>query len=297
LHGANHTRRVNFLANVLIMKNIGTLSPKKEAILAAVKNHDIGRKNDSEDKIHGEYATKILEENKNRLEKFNDKERKQILFAIREHSLSKKENEEDFEKLCREKLQEEKGKEYSPETAYEEYVQKMERYGKEPETFEIFYNKLKEKTIYDEKIVMDVLKNVDKLDRVRLDPYGINIREGLDTNRFTGGYKLISTAKDMEYLAYESLNKVTQLFDVERDIRDLEEFIHLEKGVKKIEENMPLAKKNIEDAIKSKKTLINEINVGGLTKINEVVKKFKNKIMFLFQERDGNKKNGETKDR
>ncbi len=249
LHGINHTRRVNFFANVIIIQNKGTLDKQKDVILAAVKNHDIGRTHDGEDKEHGFNSITILSEHPERLEKFNDEEKKQILFAIREHSLSKKENESDLDKLLREELTQQQ--------------------------------------VYDFKNIMYVLKNADKLDRVRLDPYGENLKEGLDIDRFVGEDSLIKTLQDMEYLAYESLEKVLELLDTDRELRNLEKYLYLKKGAQKYKENISCAKSNIVNTEKNKKAIVSSIDVGGLSQINKVLKTFKDKFKGLFQKRDG----------
>ena len=80
LHGTSHTRRVNFYAQ-LLMQEHGIEGRDKEIILAAVQNHDIGRRNDREDKEHGtlsyEKATEL-----GRFKDFSEQEQQIIKFII-----------------------------------------------------------------------------------------------------------------------------------------------------------------------------------------------------------------------
>lgn len=102
LHGTNHTRRVAFFATIL--SNLGELDSKDEAVLmAAVQYHDIGRKNDYEDKQHGTSSVKKLEENSDRLQAFDKEDQELIKFMMEQHSKSKKENEEAIARLDDEK--------------------------------------------------------------------------------------------------------------------------------------------------------------------------------------------------
>lgn len=71
--------------------------------MTAVQYHDIGRENDNEDKQHGASSVKKLEENSNRLEKFNKEDQELIKFMIEQHSKSKSENEEAIARLEDEK--------------------------------------------------------------------------------------------------------------------------------------------------------------------------------------------------
>lgn len=102
LHGTNHTRRVAFFATILY--ELGELDSKDKAVLmAAVQYHDIGRKNDCEDKQHGTSSVKKLEENSDILRQFDKEDRELIKFMMEQHSKSKKENEEAIARLDDEK--------------------------------------------------------------------------------------------------------------------------------------------------------------------------------------------------
>ena len=72
-------------------------------------------------------------------------------------------------------------------------------------------------------------KDADKLDRVRLDPIGIFPSEGLDISRLS-----LSSSKDLENVAYESLDKILLILDNERELqnikRELEE-LNRERGI------------------------------------------------------------------
>lgn len=80
LHGASHTRRVNFYAQ-LLMNDHGIEGRDREIILVAVQNHDIGRRNDREDKEHGalsfEKAMKL-----EKFKEFSEQEQQIIKFII-----------------------------------------------------------------------------------------------------------------------------------------------------------------------------------------------------------------------
>lgn len=58
-HGSNHTRRVGFFARV-IGENEGLSDNDMNVLLYAVQNHDIGRIHDGEDKEHGEKSVEKL---------------------------------------------------------------------------------------------------------------------------------------------------------------------------------------------------------------------------------------------
>lgn len=74
------------------------------------------------------------------------------------------------------------------------------------------------KAIY--KRILDICKDADKLDRVRLDPLGINPREGLDVSRLS-----LDGSKQLERVAYESLDKILEILNIEHEIADIDKQI------------------------------------------------------------------------
>lgn len=174
LHGANHTRRVAFNTTVIAMME-GESSHNIDLARTIANYHDIGRENDIEDEKHGEYSIKILEKNSDRLENLSDEDRNILSFVIREHCLSKIENDEDLEVIG---------------------IEEREKYKK----------------------MLDLVKDADKLDRVRLDPRGIYPREGLDVRRLS-----LESSKKLENFSYESFDKVLEYMDIANEIREIDE--------------------------------------------------------------------------
>ena len=60
-------------------------------------------------------------------------------------------------------------------------------------------------------LILDVFKDADKLDRVRLDPKGEYPREGLDSSRLS-----LESSKKLEGVAYEAYNKLLEILDIEQ---------------------------------------------------------------------------------
>lgn len=90
-HGFEHTRRVNFLATVLMdLEDI--TGRDTEIIFQMAKNHDIGRYHDWEDESHGYRSVRKLESYPERLEGFTREEQDLIKFVISQHSISSREN-------------------------------------------------------------------------------------------------------------------------------------------------------------------------------------------------------------
>lgn len=177
IHGASHTRRVNFWA-MAIMTERKTSPRTMELVLLAVKNHDIGRINDLEDKEHGANSADILEKNDDRISGLSDQEKKLVEFAIKQHSLSKKENEKAILEL--------------PKDLQKKYRE-----------------------------VLEILKDADKLDRVRLDPRGLNHVEGLDVSRLSN-----KRYECFELSAYEALDKLTEVLGIEKQIQEIDQFLN-----------------------------------------------------------------------
>ncbi|MBR3613832.1 MAG: HD domain-containing protein [Clostridia bacterium] len=90
-HGFEHTRRVNFLATIL-MEMEDVTGRERDIIFQIAKNHDIGRFHDWEDEIHGYRSARKLEDSSHRLQDFTREEQELIKFVISQHSISSKEN-------------------------------------------------------------------------------------------------------------------------------------------------------------------------------------------------------------
>ena len=164
LHGFNHTRRV--CLNARLIANMEGFSPEdKKVLLFAAKYHDIGRKNDFEDSEHGQNSAEKLEINR-LLDVFSDDDKDLIKFIVREHCLSKKQNDFDLGLLPDEK---------------------KERYTR----------------------MLSVLKDADKLDRVRLGKF-----DGLDTSRL-----LLASSKKLVEFSYESFMYLESFIETERGER------------------------------------------------------------------------------
>lgn len=78
---------------------------------------------------------------------------------------------------------------------------------------------------------LDILKDADKLDRVRLDPYGEYLQEGLNPERLA-----LSHSKDLEGFAYEAYDKLIEVLDIEEEIYDIDTYFLLLQQKKCIEE-------------------------------------------------------------
>ncbi len=204
LHGVSHTRRVNFLMHTLLNnKYLGLDASDERVLLAAVKYHDIGRTHDDEDDLHGTKSIEKLEGDSSLLDGFSEVERKEIMFIIKNHSLSTKENNRNLMMI---------------DPKY------RERYTK----------------------LLFILKDADKLDRVRLDPLGLDSGGGLDASRLSLRY-----SKTLESLAYASYNELFECINIEkklhyinviesfkRDMNFADEFLKkLEKKCREIVDN------------------------------------------------------------
>lgn len=208
IHGLAHTRRVNFLATLIMSCFDDSIidSETENLIRTIVNNHDIGRVNDIEDKEHGANSVAILEQHPERLEKLNDEEKEILKFVIKEHSLSAKENENDLNEVFKNKKQKHLEEIILEHPDFKNNLQWIEK------DIDEHYSKEKKKW----KLVLDVCKDADKLDRVRLDPMGIFHREGLDMSRLS-----LEKSKKFENVAYEGLDKVLRIFDIENELQQI----------------------------------------------------------------------------
>jgi len=160
----------------LIMNSENVDYQTKKIIEIFVENHDIGRINDVEDKEHGKRSVDLLQKNEDRLDELTDQQKEIALFIIKEHSLSATENINDLNSIA------------GNSEKKKRYIQK----------------------------ILDICKDADKLDRVRLDPYGINPREGLDVSRLS-----LSCSKNFENIAYEAFDKILEILDIEHELVDI----------------------------------------------------------------------------
>ena len=217
-HGELHTRRVNFFATT-IMDLEGVKGRDREIIWQIVKNHDIGRQHDYEDKEHGEKSVQLLNKNQDRLIEFNEEEQQLIKFIIKEHSMSSKENEQDINEL--------------------------------PFAIRKKYEK-----------VLNIFKDADKLDRVRLDPDRMNSRGGLNIERLS-----LESSKKLECLAYESYDKLIEILDIKREQLEIDKFMELSKQIEHKSQS-----KNFIDEIRSESKL--KVGIKGINKIVHRVREF-----------------------
>lgn len=70
--------------------------------------------------------------------------------------------------------------------------------------------------------ILDIVKDADKLDRVRLDPRGEYLSEGLNPERLT-----FNSSKSLEGLAYEAYDKLLEVLDLEQEMYDIDTYISL----------------------------------------------------------------------
>lgn len=275
IHGVSHTRRVNFLAT-LIMSSENVGQNTENVIRAIVQNHDIGRTNDIEDKEHGDKSVKVLEENSDRIESLSNKEKEILRFVIKEHSLSARENEEDLTELFQRKIEEkteEKFSEISKEK-FSKYLKKDDIKTKIQEQVTREVNSEKENLHH----ILDICKDADKLDRVRLDPRGMYPREGLNASRLS-----LESSKGLENVAYESLFKVLPILDIERENQDIDQEITQIDNLLKLKEEsskgneFEMQMKMAEEGIGvQKKEFLRQVTSGKrFSKVKNIVEKIK----------------------
>lgn len=238
LHGVSHTRRVNFYAT-LIMNSENISDSSKSLIETIIQNHDIGRTNDAEDKEHGAKSVELLKKNDDRLKDLSDEEKELVEFVIKEHSLSARENESDIEEVFQRKIEED----FSKHSRMLKTDEMKNRFSQQQ--LKVFG--LKKNNWHN---IMDICKDSDKLDRIRLDPRGEYPREGLNVNRLS-----LESSKKLENVAYESLTKIIPILDIERevqcidtDIEKIDNLLMLKEEVLKgeeVEQELESAEKNI----------------------------------------------------
>ena len=200
-----------------------------------------------------------------------------VKFIIKQHSLSSTENINNLNSLFETKIQQE----------IEEKMAKMQLWMKKEDTEQKVRNsvaKIFEKMKMHFQKVLEIFKDADKLDRVRLDVYGINPRDGLDINRLS-----LRSSKSFENIAYEAFDKIIEILDIEhelvdinRKISEIEEVTTLETEVSQFnifEEKIDEAKLAEQN---KKKGVLNDIVANRrLSKISDFPKKIKD--LFLHK--------------
>ena len=257
-HGANHTRRVAFFTRFIADK-MGLGKDDKDLLLFIAQNHDVGREHDWEDKDHGTKSAEIISsKGNNRMYAFSEEDKDLIKFIISNHSRSSRENEAALEAL--------------PEDKKAKY-----------------------------KLMLSCFKDADKLDRVRLGKY-----DGLNPDRLE-----LPISKQMVRLAYETnyvwrdfssiidykskgidrlLEETTRALDIVAKEKETPstEVIHTEEfryfDDPKIDRSEVLA-----DIIDSSK------ESTGLSRINGVVTRFKDKVKAALGIGTKEKNNDEQK--
>ena len=274
IHGMSHTRRVSFFA-YLIMNEEKTDMKTMEIVKAIINNHDIGRINDIEDKEHGARSVELLEQNSNRMDGFNNEDVEIIKFVIKEHSLSNKQNKEDLDKIFEEKIEQE----YNEKMA--KIPRGMDKQELHKEARNIIIRKYeKQKNRW--KHILDICKDADKLDRVRLDPRGVIPQEGLDSSRLS-----LDISKKYENVAYESLNKITDILDIEYELAELKKDKKLVEEIKEdmvnynnkeeFEKEMNSARNNCK--VKAQEFLSTIVENKQLSKIKQIPEKIRKLFM------------------
>ena len=190
-HGANHTRRVGFFARV-IGENIGLSKEDMELLLYAVQNHDIGRTHDLEDKEHGEKSVERLKQirKENNSDKWESNKPDYFSFDDRDLIFFMIEN---HSKSVRENEQ--------AIAMLPEY--KQDRY----------------------RLMLNCLKDADKLDRIRLGK-----DDGLDATRLQLPFsqKIVRMAYEVNYIWTDIADRLdSKLYDVDSIIPSVDKAIEI----------------------------------------------------------------------
>lgn len=277
IHGKTHTRRVNFLANVIM--NLENVDDQTRKIVETfVKNHDIGRTNDIEDKEHGAKSVDLLNANIDRISELSEDQKEIVKFTIKEHSLSTAQNKTDLDNMFDIKVQKEFENVTSKRPAWMVKEDMKKSIAKKFETKKMNFQK-----------VLEICKDADKLDRVRLDPLGYNPREGLDASRL-----LLNSSKKIEGLAYESFDKVLEILDIEQEltginkkIDEVDEIIELESETSKFDEFEDKMKEEKLERKERKKAIVGNVVSGRrLSKVLEIPKKIKSLFLNKVEKKE-----------
>lgn len=251
-HGANHTRRVGFFARV-IGENEGLSDKDMNVLLYAVQNHDIGRIHDGEDKEHGE---KSVEKLKQLLE---ENKRNGNIFSQKDMKL---------------------------------IYFLIENHSKSTKENEAALMELPEDEQDRYRLMLNCLKDADKLDRIRLGKY-----DGLDATRLQ-----LPFSQKIVRMAYEVNDVWIDIADkLEGKVYDLDGLIpSVDKSLETVQdrENNPevteIGIKKLtyyDDPVVEEKTpeeCLSEIigkseHQTTLSKINQIVLKAKNRIVAFFR--------------
>lgn len=211
-HGATHTRRVSFFVHLL--SYLKGLSEEMIKILAETAiDHDIGRTHEWEDPDHGAASVQKIRNIKDgRLDGYTETERMIIEAIITEHSISGTENK-----------------------VFIEALNIMDNAKLTPFSANQIQTMLKGFTAEDIERMLNLFKDADKLDRVRLLPIGYyDLREGLNPQRLT-----YDESKGLESFAYECYadngTRLLNVLDLEYRRRELKRFIDASDKKDKIE--------------------------------------------------------------
>lgn len=204
-----------------------------EILLTAVQNHDIGRKNDYENKEHGAMSIdKAMKEAPDRFENFTSEEKETIKFIILEHSKSSKENEENLQTIM-------------PDEKRQKY-----------------------------KLLLDCMKDADKLDRVRindLNPSRLALKES---------QALVGAA----YEANENLPNILEvlddeiLYNIETEINKVRQHQKLTFEKYETKQSKEVQKEEDISDIIMKKFISESKEKGILSKISQIPKMIKNRL-------------------
>ena len=97
VHGLEHTSRVTLFATMLAaLDNLSEYD--KELLLVAARYHDVGRRDDRENKEHGAWGVQ-KSKGLDLLQGYSDEAKQIIEFAIEQHSLSREQNEVALSKI------------------------------------------------------------------------------------------------------------------------------------------------------------------------------------------------------
>lgn len=183
-HGSDHTRRVGFFARV-IGENVGLSKEDMKILLYAVQNHDIGREHDWEDKEHGQKSVEKL---------------KQIRGDGAFFTFGNKDGI------------------YGPDIELVYFM--MENHSKSNRENEAAIMQLPKEKQDRYRLMLNCLKDADKLDRIRLGKY-----DGLDASRLQlpFSHKIVRMAYEVNDVWTDIADRLdSKLYDLESIIPSLD---------------------------------------------------------------------------
>lgn len=262
VHGANHTRRVGFFARV-IGENEKLSNTDMNILLYAVQNHDIGRVHDGEDKEHGEKSAEKLKQ------LFEENKIDRNIFSQKDMKLI--------------------------------YFM-IENHSKSAKENEAAIMDLPQEEQDRYRLMLNCLKDADKLDRIRLGRY-----DGLNSSRLQ-----LPFSQKIVRMAYEVNDVWLDVADnLEGKIYDLDVLIpSVDKSLEAVQDSQrtprvtEIATKKLtyyDDPVIEEKTpeeYLSEIieqseQQTTFSKINQMVSKVKNRIIDFFK---GNKDQDKSKE-